>query len=347
VNAFEGGPALLRSAERTDDILRKLGAALAENLGDRNVEVFGEHTTFILTGSGGRGEMTQGSDIDGYVVRVRTPLDPRHDALILTATSHALDRSGLPGLDRDGEFLAMREASAVVDKLGSTEDDHSNAFTLRMLFLLESRPLMGQVAYDQFFNVVSDAYRSSAGGHKDDFLPFFLVNDIIRYWRTVLLNHEDRLRKKSAELEENGLSGAELDSVLLAHRRYRSLKLRFPRCLSCFSSLAYLLAIAPRDEDSVTRQHEREMFDLTPTQRLQKVAEVQPGVRDRVGTMIDLYAGYRKSTDGAKKDVLRRLDEDRDFQRRTSKDGQRFTEEMFQLIQELGQGNRLHRQMLI
>lgn len=150
----------------------------------------------------------------------------------------ALLEIGLPKLDRGGEFLAMKTASALVDEMGSADDDHGNAFTIRMLFLLESQPLIGESAYDELFRLVSGAYRSTAKQHAEDFLPFYFVNDVVRYWRTVLLNHEDRLRSKAEELAEKGTLEADLDEELLAHRRYRSQRLRFPRYLSCFSSLA-------------------------------------------------------------------------------------------------------------
>lgn len=341
-------PAVLsKSAVYTSNTLEKLRQSITDGIGDQFDAVFGDHTTFMVTGSGGRGEMTTGSDIDGYVVRVAGNLEPEHDALLLEATKTAVEHLGLPALDRHGAFLEMKTASAVVDKLGSQEDDHSNAFTLRMLFLLESRPLVGDGAYDQLFEVVSDAYRSTATRHTNDFLPFFLVNDIIRYWRTVLLNHEEKLREKHDELKAEGLPEQSVRDLLLAHRRLRSQKLRFPRCLSCFSTLAYLLAVAPNDDDCITPQAEREMFDLTPIERLRQIARIQPTIRSRVDEMVDLYAAYLERTNRPKAEVLGLLQNDDDFHRQTSDGGGRFAKHMFHLIQELGGGNRLHRQMLI
>ena len=216
-----------------------------------------------------------------------------------------------------------------------------------MLFLLESKPLMGDTAYERLFEIVSEAYRNTAAQHADDFLPFFLVNDIIRYWRTLLLNHEDRLRKKHVELENDGVTGEELAGTLLAHRKYRSQKLRFPRCLICFSTLAYLLALAPSDEDRISAEDERKMFSLTPIERLRAVGEIRPRTSDQTEAMIALYALYMKRTSETKKEVVSRLGADPEFARATSEGGLQFTKQMFHLIQDLGNGNRLHRQMLI
>jgi hypothetical protein len=338
---------IAESAASTEETVDALRESIMGVLGGDAPAVIGDHTTFILTGSGGRGEMTEGSDIDGYVVRVHGEPDPEHDQLLLAATRAALEELKLPELDRGGEFLAMTTASSLVDCLGSADDDHTNALTTRMLFLLEGRPLVGEGAFRALSKHVQNTYRSTAKEHADDFLPFFLVNDIIRYWRTVLLNHEDRLRQKRAELAKHGLSGDALDETVLAHRKYRSQKLRFPRCLTCFSALAYVLAMAPTDDDSISESDEQEMFDLTPMERMQRIAETRSHAKERVEAMIEMYAGYLARSSGEKAELIERLLKDDPFARETSSEGLRFTEEMFHLIQELGNGSRLHRQMLI
>jgi len=333
--------------QKTNHIVDELRAALEDRVGNRYDELFGDHTTFLLTGSGGRSEMTEGSDIDGYVVRVRGAVDPEHSAEILRVTKEALEAVQLPPLDREGEFQKMRPASDVIGTLGSSEDDRSDAFTVRMLFLLESQPLLGEPAYGELFDIVSLAYRSTAPQHKGDFLPLFLVNDIIRYWRTVLLNHEDRLRQKKKELEDEGLTAGALEAEVLAHRRYRSQKLRFPRCLSCFSALAYFLALAPGDDDTITAQDERRMFELSPIQRLRAIADERPSAKHRIDRMLDLYSAYLQRSQGDKKKLLARLRDEHEVRATTSNGGLEFTREMYDLVQHLGQGNRLHRQMLI
>ena len=51
--------------------------------------------------------------------------------------------------------------------------------------------------------------------HPNDYLPFVLVNDIIRYWRIVLLSHESRLRKKKNEINQNSNISTESKEALL------------------------------------------------------------------------------------------------------------------------------------
>ena len=331
--------------QTTQRLVDRLRNTLRDALGKHEATIIGDHTTFILTGSAGRGEMTSGSDIDGYVVRIGKPLDKQHDARLLCATVDALAELGLPPLDRGGEFLAMKSDSSLIECLGSANDDHSNALTVRMLFLLEGQPLVGEQAYETLLQTVQGAYRSTASQHRNDFLPFFLVNDIIRYWRTVLLNHEDRLRQKKSELEKLGIQGEELHAQLLAHRRYRSQKLRFPRCATCFSALAYILTLA--EAGNVSEECEKEMFRLAPLERLARIAELRPGTKAQVSKMRGLYARYLERSHGSKKEIVQRFRDDPNWSKTVSTEALQFTEEMFRLIQSLGKDSRLYRQMLI
>ncbi len=301
--------------------------------------------TYVATGSAGRGEMGEGSDLDGYVIYLGDdPLGDRYDATLLALTEHALATRGLPPLDRDGSFLKLTTVEDLTSHLGSPRDDVSGALTIRMLFLLESFPLLGEDAYEQLMTRVIAAYRDPLSGHVTNFQPFMLVNDIVRFWRIVLLNHEDRLRQKGLELAS---ADGDVEETLLAHRRYRSQKLRFPRCITCFSTLAYLLAITPNENSEVTVDDERTMFGLPPIRRLERVGELVPAQAERIGAMLDLYARYLERTDEGKAALTARLQADSALAREVSGEGQEFTRLMFELIQELGGGRRLHRQMLV
>lgn len=336
--------AILRARMRTEETVEKLRAALESRV-DTNA-IIGDHTTLILTGSGGRGEMSVGSDLDGYVVRVETTLDGEHDAALLSATTGALKGLGLPKLDREGAFLKMRSADSLVDHLGSPHDDSTGALTTRMLFLLEGRPLLGEVAYEALEQRVQAAYRNAANVPAEEFQPYFLINDVVRYWRTVLLNHEDRLRTKKRELIDEGMEGEALERSLLAHRRYRTQKLRFPRCTTCFSAIGAILAIL-RDAPGLDEETERQLFAKTPMERLEYVAEIAADTADRVQRMLALYAAFLERNDHPKRELIAQLTEDESYGKAVSNAGRAFTEEMFLLLQHLGQGGPLYRQLII
>ena len=74
--------------------------------------------------------------------------------------------------------------------LGSPEDDGLNAFTARMLLLLESRPVYNAERYRRILKAVIGFYYRDFSDHSEHFRPTFLINDILRFWRTLTLNYE-------------------------------------------------------------------------------------------------------------------------------------------------------------
>lgn len=331
----------------TQSILERLGQSWELELGDHLNEFIGAHTCVYATGSCGRGEMAEGSDLDAYIVRVDGGQLSNKD-VIETAIKAANEAAGLPPLDGDGKYLQMESAGPILDLLGTPEDDAAGMLTKRMLLLLESRVLLGRPAHDALVGRVIDAYWQNEHLHPDDYLPFVLVNDIVRYWRIVLLNHESRLRKKKGELErDQSVAAADEEQFLLAERRYKSYKLRFPRCLTCFSALTYLLALTPSPTAHVSKDQVREMVGLTPIDRLRRLPDLVGHEIKLVDELLSTYRSYLERTGAGKNTLLRQLRHDRSVQGKVSKEGYHFTELMFKLIQELGGGRPLHRHMLV
>jgi hypothetical protein len=56
------------------------------------------------------------------------------------------------------------------------------------------------MAIDRLVDSVLDAYWKDAEGHNEDYQPFVLLNDIVRYWRILLLNHVVKNAEKESEL---------------------------------------------------------------------------------------------------------------------------------------------------
>ena len=316
-----------------DTFLRELDGAEGE-------EALDAATTVYVTGSAGRGDMGPASDLDPYVVRVDGAVSKTHADKIEGALSGALAKVGLPGLDGDGKYARLVTGSSLFDHLGSPEDDSTGALTKRMLLLLESQPLVRPEAYDRLLELTIDAYWANADRHPDHYLPIVLVNDIVRYWRTVLLNHESRLREKS---QKETLSPEEA----LALRRYSSYKLRVPRCLSCFSALAYLLARTPTEPAHISREDVERMVRLSPLERLEELLDFPATPGDTVSALRDRYVGFLERTEGGKTVLTDSLMSDRRAVEAVSREGTEFTEHMFDLIQTLGGGRKLHRAIVV
>jgi hypothetical protein len=345
---------LQEKKDYTDRILDKLIRNLEQELSSRRDEAVGEHTCIYATGSCGRGDMTRHSDLDAYVVR-RNSVSQDVDDFVENAIVAANAQTGLPSLDANGHHIKPIAAVDLIDRLGAPEDDsrEDGAFTKRMLLLLESRVLVGHEAYAAVIGKVVEAYWQNSELHSQDYQPFVLVNDIVRWWRIVLLNHESRLRKRAREVDEEhkDLSPDEKNDILLSERRYRSYKMRVARCLTCFSALLYLLSIAPEDDSHVTKEQVLEMVDLRPVDRIQQLGtgkhQLSEQNTEKICELISLYEKYLQRMDLGKKELLEKLKDDETFAKALSKDGGRFTELMFELVQDLGGGRRLHRHMLV
>ncbi len=333
----------------TDEKFGSIQSHLEETLRACQDEFIGDHTFVYATGSCGRGDMGTFSDLDPYVVRIGED-NSEHDRVIHEALVAANAAAGLPTLDADGKHARAIQAHHLIDRLGAPEDDsrEDGVFTKRMLLLLESRVLLGEAAYDKVLEKIISAYWQNANIHTTDYQPFVLVNDIVRWWRIVLLNHESRLRKEAQELEAEGeLSPAALESRLLASRRYRSYKMRLARCLTCFSALTYLLALTPSEDAHVTKDSIYEMVELTPLQRLEALETLADRQLSAVRPLLSTYAVYLDRMDLGKHALIETLQVDEKLARALSAEGGQFTKRMFELVEELGGGRRLHRHMLV
>jgi len=333
----------------SQEVLTRLREHLRSSLGDRHDPLIGAHTFVYATGSCGREEMGPSSDLDAYVVRMNEANREESEEL-QRAIEQANSAAGLPPLDAGGRYTRTVGAVDLIDRLGAPEDDsrEDGAFTKRMLLMLESRVLLGEEAYAAVMDRVIDAYWQNADLHPTRYQPFVLVNDIVRWWRIVLLNHESRLRKRRLELlEETGLAAGERGALLLAERLARSYKMRFARCLTCFSALTYLLALTPHDVSHVSKKDVLRMIELSPLARIQRLEELAGRELSPVCGIQSLYAGYLQRSENGRQALVDSLRADREFARQLGEEGGEFTRLMFVLVEELGGGRRLHRHMLV
>lgn len=288
--------------------------------------------------------MGAASDLDPYVVRVhdRGSVFSDEDAAttIASALRKAVCDAGLPELDANGEYASLVTAQSLFESLGSPLDDETGALTRRMLLLLESRPVVNEAAYQDLILQTIRAYWKNEEQHLADYLPIVLVNDIVRYWRILLLNHESRLREKAAK---QGLSPEDE----MALRRYSSYKLRVPRCLTCFSALSYLLALTPSEPAHVKRDDIVRMVQMPPIARLEFLRQIAGSPLGTLDELERLYIRFLERTDGGKTALTDELKADQETVIAVSRDGRNFTRHMFDLIQALGGGRPLHRAIVV
>jgi len=318
-----------RRREYTKDRVEEFRTSFLNSLGSDVARVLADHTCVYATGSGGRGELSQHSDLDLFTVRQGEPSNL--DAILIRAALVRATRDvGFPEPSNDGQFLATHSADRLIDMMGTPEDDTENTFTARMLMLLESTPVAGAEVYDSIIRRVVDRYWGNTDEHPRDYLPIILLNDIVRYWRILLLNYE---AKKSKTFPEQKL---------------RSYKLRFARCMTCYSAIAYLLAAERRGNGHVESQVAVDMVKLPPLKRLEWVQSevVVPAVTEAAERIFDLYEGFLRTTDAPKPELLAAFG-DRDTSKKLSAEATAFGDAMAKLMVALGEGGRLIRYLIV
>lgn len=234
------------------------------------------------TGSYGRGESSQFSDLDLFIVgkesegkRALGKLDEicmKADLIEATREMNIQEFSG------EGQYLVHYSQRELIDALGKPEDDATNTFTARLLLLLESRPVVEEEVYSEILGEVVGAYWQDFEDHKRDFVPAFLANDILRLWRTFCVNYEARTSREPA--------------IKKAKRKLKNYKLKHSRLLTCYSALLYLLFVHNRN-GTLTPMDANAMVRLSPTERLEQLA-AETESADARKKLMDLLAGYEQ-----------------------------------------------------
>jgi hypothetical protein len=177
-------PNLFAARERSVSGLRKRREDLGKLPRDAG-------TSIVLMGSWGRAEVTAGSD-DDFMVLVygeEPPKEGRPEVEpAVGEVSAVLDNP--PG--SQGIFAAPVYSENLVQNIGLDADNNRN-LSRRMLFLLESTPVSGDDVYQSVRAEVLDRYLDESV--KPYRPPRFLLNDIVRYWRTICVDFAGKERE--------------------------------------------------------------------------------------------------------------------------------------------------------
>jgi hypothetical protein len=146
-----------------------------------------EDVSVTMFGSWARGELTDGSDNDWAIL---TPdgreNDPDVEALAAECRNCFNEDEKAPGgQDVFGVAFAWPRLARDV----GLDDDSNTNLTRRMLTLLESVAITGQARDDCWRAIFNRYIERSVRGH---WPPRFLLNDTIRYWRTMCVDFEGK-----------------------------------------------------------------------------------------------------------------------------------------------------------
>ncbi len=246
---------------------------------DQVAAEFSDKLCIYITGSYGRGEASDKSDVDLFFVSPDKSIITRENELTLFGDLVKMNRSlGKPKFSRDCTFLKIHHADELLDRLGHPEDDSGNTFTARMLLLLEGRCLINEEIFENLVDQILKTYFSDYMMHSPGFVPRFFFNDITRFWKTLCLNYEAFCDKSSKTKE-----------------RIQNLKLRFARKLTCFSTIVAVLALREFAPAKV-----KEIVNKKPWERLYFACDGNPDASAKVDGMAECYLEFLKLVDAAK-----------------------------------------------
>lgn len=322
-------------AARRDEAQSRL-ARLKKELQESIRRAEGKACVYI-TGSFGRGEASAHSDLDLFIVGLGCPDNPalsRLDAICIKADLIEATRAlNFPEFSGDGKYLEHYAEKELIRTLGQPDDDANNTFTARLLLLLESQPVIEATVYERIVNDVVAAYWRDYEDHKNEFIPAFLTNDILRLWRTLCVNYEARTFTDPPEKK--------------ARRKVKNYKLKHSRLLTCYSALIHLLSTYSR-QNTVHPDDALAMAKLSPTARLEDLLKQKhiAAAHETIGKLLQQYEAFLTATDAPEAEIVQRF-LDPDAARKYSQSANDLGDLTSKVLGLIGQENRFHRMLVV
>jgi predicted nucleotidyltransferase len=155
-----------------------------------------EDVSVVIFGSVARGESTLHSDLD-WTLLIDGQADPGHAG---TARQFAeiLRSLQLKAPNARGAFGNLAFSHVLIHQIGG-EDDTNRNLTERMLLFLESVPGERREAYDRVITGILNRYLANERPLRKYKVPRFLLNDVVRYWRTMCVDFANKFRSRAGQ----------------------------------------------------------------------------------------------------------------------------------------------------
>jgi hypothetical protein len=199
-------------------------------------------------GSFARREASNESDLDFFLITKTKLEEAQRDGIIeqVKAALHPFF-SNPPSVD--GPFSVAETMDEMIHNIGGQRDDNDK-ITRRILLLLEGEWLFNEVMFDEIRDQLLQRYVRPTPSR--DQIDIFLLNDIIRYYRTICVDYEF---KTTEDKKPWGI---------------RNIKLVFSRKFIYFSGLVAVAETHGLDKDEKF-QRLKELFRMTPMERILSV----------------------------------------------------------------------------
>ena len=220
-------------------------------------------TSIVVFGSLARDEATSSSDADWTLVVDGIAVPEHLDAALEIQRRFAKVVKG-PGVE--GTFGDLVFSHQILHWIGGEDDSNANT-TRRMLLLLESKPLGNPDAWNRVIKNVLSRYVKEDRGlwdkERSRTVPLFLLNDISRYWRTVVVDVAYKQRTRANK-------GYALRSIKLGLSRKLTYVAGLLACYSCrldIPASEWQEMSAGRNQQSLI-EHLRANLSRTPLEAL-------------------------------------------------------------------------------
>lgn len=158
-----------------------------------------QDVSVVIFGSLARSEWTNQSDLD-WTLLIDGPVDSKH----ATEANRLAKKVAEQGFKQPGPtalFGKLAISHNLVHEIGGQDDSNRN-LTQRLLLLLESRAVEREDAHRRVLDGVLHRYltndpRNLAARHIPLRVPRFLLNDVVRYWRTMCVDYANKYRARS------------------------------------------------------------------------------------------------------------------------------------------------------
>lgn len=270
---------IVKAQELTLENIENIRSQLsASNLSSSDVDV-------VVFGSIARDECTLGSDVDWTLL-----VDGQASSIHLDS-AHVVENSvvatGLAKPGATGMFGQITFSHDLIHYIGGQDDTNHN-LSRRILLLLESRKLILKgskpndiTAYDRVVRGIIQQYIDNDSGfssNKKENVPRFLLNDFIRFWRTMCVDFAFKQR------EQQGKKWA-----------LRNIKLRMARRLIFVKGLLMCFLSYKNETDTVEiKKTLIEKVSLTPLKFMWETFQHEGIPEKDIIEILDSYNQYLK-----------------------------------------------------